>query len=307
MEAYSEAPGDAQNRAAQAHNAAAHQAEPAQNVNAQARGTSKKRVDDASLAKLVAEENASRAKFPRYPGLERWELIEKMGDGAFSNVYRARDLQGDAGEVAIKVVRKYEMNSMQVSVIAFDERIHVALLSHSFSDMYFTTSCCVPYVLSAFEFVFLFQSSFTLLSIARVTLQSFATGYQHLGDCSPNREIGIYIRNSKRLRKQQRCEYHSLLSKCCLSISHAALLCLSLRIRLSVHSRQISSQGYWTDANRFSSAVEHPERSPNHAPTGPPEYNQARRLFRIEAVLLHRSRTCPGWRVVPPDCPPHIL
>lgn len=39
-----------------------------------------------------------------------------MGDGAFSNVYRARDLQGDYGEVAIKVVRKYEMNNMQVSV-----------------------------------------------------------------------------------------------------------------------------------------------------------------------------------------------
>ncbi|GAO13708.1 hypothetical protein UVI_02018090 [Ustilaginoidea virens] len=66
---------------------------------------------------LVAEENASRTKFPRYPGLERWELIEKMGDGAFSNVYRARDLLGVAGEVAIKVVRKYEMNSLQVSAI----------------------------------------------------------------------------------------------------------------------------------------------------------------------------------------------
>ncbi|EFY99172.1 CAMK/CAMK1 protein kinase [Metarhizium robertsii ARSEF 23] len=117
LEAYSEAPGDTQNRAAQAHNAAAHHVEPAQDVNAKASGTSKKRVDDASLAKLVAEENASRSKFPRYPGLERWELIEKMGDGAFSNVYRARDLQGDAGEVAIKVVRKYEMNSMQRSNI----------------------------------------------------------------------------------------------------------------------------------------------------------------------------------------------
>lgn len=70
---------------------------------------------DANLAKLVAEENASKSKFPRYPGLERWELVEKMGDGAFSNVYRARDTKGQHGEVAIKVVRKYEMNSMQVS------------------------------------------------------------------------------------------------------------------------------------------------------------------------------------------------
>lgn len=73
-----------------------------------------KRIDQASLAKLVAEENANKSKFPEYPGLDRWELVEKMGDGAFSNVYRARDLQGKYDQVAIKVVRKYEMNSMQV-------------------------------------------------------------------------------------------------------------------------------------------------------------------------------------------------
>ncbi|EMT61261.1 Serine/threonine-protein kinase srk1 [Fusarium odoratissimum] len=78
-----------------------------------ARSKSKKRVDDEKLAKLIAEENASKSKFPRYPGLERWELVDKMGDGAFSNVYRARDTTGQQGEVAIKVVRKYEMNSMQ--------------------------------------------------------------------------------------------------------------------------------------------------------------------------------------------------
>ena len=80
------------------------------------RSKSKKHYDDERLAKLIAEENASKSKFPRYPGLERWELVDKMGDGAFSNVYRARDTTGEQGEVAIKVVRKYEMNSMQVSI-----------------------------------------------------------------------------------------------------------------------------------------------------------------------------------------------
>ena len=112
-DAYSEAPGNGQNRAAQAGNAAAHHVEPAQKVKNEP--AKSRRVDEANLAKLVAEENASKSKFPRYPGLERWDLREKMGDGAFSNVYRARDLQGDYGEVAIKVVRKYEMNNMQVS------------------------------------------------------------------------------------------------------------------------------------------------------------------------------------------------
>ncbi|KAK3898814.1 kinase-like domain-containing protein [Staphylotrichum tortipilum] len=72
-----------------------------------------KRIPDENIAKLVAEENESKSKFPAYPGLERWELLEKMGDGAFSNVYRARDREGHKGEVAIKVVRKFEMNKMQ--------------------------------------------------------------------------------------------------------------------------------------------------------------------------------------------------
>lgn len=114
-EAYSEAPGAGQHRAAQAGHVAAHHVEPAQNVQSKAAPKSK-RVEEANLAKLIAEENATKSKFPRYPGLERWELVEKMGDGAFSNVYRARDTTGQEGaEVAIKVVRKYEMNSMQVS------------------------------------------------------------------------------------------------------------------------------------------------------------------------------------------------
>jgi hypothetical protein len=112
--AFSEAPGDAQNRIAQADHMAAHRAESAQNVH-QTHSSRSKRVDETELARLVAEENASKSKFPKYPGLERWQLLEKMGDGAFSNVYRARDLQGEYGEVGIKVVRKYEMNSMQVS------------------------------------------------------------------------------------------------------------------------------------------------------------------------------------------------
>ena len=75
-----------------------------------------KKIDTEDLARLVAEENESKGKLPRYPGLERWQLLEKMGDGAFSNVYRARDTEGQAGEVAIKVVRKFEMNSSQVSM-----------------------------------------------------------------------------------------------------------------------------------------------------------------------------------------------
>lgn len=115
-DAYSVQPADMQNRVAQADGVAAHHVEANQNASS-SRSKSKKGTDP-HVAKIVQEENESRSKFPKYPGLERWQLLEKMGDGAFSNVYRAADREGNAGEVAIKVVRKFEMNNMQVSVLS---------------------------------------------------------------------------------------------------------------------------------------------------------------------------------------------
>ena len=107
---YSAAAVDNRNQAAKAGHAAAGA------VEAQQRRDQKKQDYDASvLERIVAEERESKGKLPRYPGLERWTLVEKMGDGAFSNVYRAKDNNGQYGEVAIKVVRKFEMNSTQVS------------------------------------------------------------------------------------------------------------------------------------------------------------------------------------------------
>lgn len=109
-------PGDGnKNRVAQANDVAAHHADPAIESSRSRSG------HDHHVAKIVQEESETRSKFPKYPGLERWELLEKMGDGAFSNVYRAKDLTGDAGEVAIKVVRKFEMNNMQVSRVRLVE------------------------------------------------------------------------------------------------------------------------------------------------------------------------------------------
>jgi serine/threonine-protein kinase RCK2 len=63
--------------------------------------------------KIVEEERLASEKMPNYPGLsERFQLICKMGDGAFSNVYKAR-VRKTGQKVAIKVVRKYEMNGNQ--------------------------------------------------------------------------------------------------------------------------------------------------------------------------------------------------
>lgn len=99
---------DNRNVAAQAGGAAAKAAGDKQKFQDRT-----KDLDPSVIERIVAEERESKGKLPKYPGLERWILLEKMGDGAFSNVYRAKDSTGQTGEVAIKVVRKFEMNSSQ--------------------------------------------------------------------------------------------------------------------------------------------------------------------------------------------------
>ena len=114
---YSAANIDNRNVAAQAGGVAAKAAGDHQKAAANGGSVERKKDFDPSvLERIVAEERESKGKLPKYPGLERWTLIEKMGDGAFSNVYRAKDNTGQRGEVAIKVVRKFEMNSNQVSM-----------------------------------------------------------------------------------------------------------------------------------------------------------------------------------------------
>ena len=107
---------DNRNRAAQAGEKAAKFAGDDQRIHAAGSSAERnKDLDPSVIERIVAEERESQGKLPRYPGLDRWTLLEKMGDGAFSNVYRAKDNTGRYGEAAIKVVRKFEMNSTQVS------------------------------------------------------------------------------------------------------------------------------------------------------------------------------------------------
>ena len=112
---YSAANVDNRNVAAKAGGAAAKAAGDKQRIDGGGGTVDRgKDMDPSVIERIVAEERESQGKLPRYPGLERWTLLEKMGDGAFSNVYRARESNGKGPEVAIKVVRKFEMNSTQV-------------------------------------------------------------------------------------------------------------------------------------------------------------------------------------------------
>ncbi|CAG8594230.1 17923_t:CDS:2 [Dentiscutata erythropus] len=74
--------------------------------------TEEKVDNDTAVARIVAEEREQRSKLPNYPGLERYRLLQKMGDGAFSNVYKATNVVTNE-KVAIKVVRKRELNNAQ--------------------------------------------------------------------------------------------------------------------------------------------------------------------------------------------------
>ncbi|CAO1612936.1 unnamed protein product [Sympodiomycopsis kandeliae] len=97
--------------AATAAQQAQAQAQAAATGNGNGKGESQQYTKDAE--RMVEQERQAAEKLPNYPGLnERFTLLSKMGDGAFSNVYKARDKQ-TGQKVAIKVVRKYELNSNQ--------------------------------------------------------------------------------------------------------------------------------------------------------------------------------------------------
>ncbi|OAD07271.1 hypothetical protein MUCCIDRAFT_137550, partial [Mucor lusitanicus CBS 277.49] len=69
------------------------------------------------LANLLVEaDNKRRSQLPQYPGLERFEMIRKLGDGAFSNVFEARDLK-TGKKVAIKVAQKSHPNDKRANIM----------------------------------------------------------------------------------------------------------------------------------------------------------------------------------------------
>jgi serine/threonine protein kinase len=61
---------------------------------------------------IVNEEREAKGKMPVYKGLDNLKFLDKMGDGAFSNVYKAID-STTGKKCAVKIVRKYELNSSQ--------------------------------------------------------------------------------------------------------------------------------------------------------------------------------------------------
>ncbi|KAJ7068119.1 kinase-like domain-containing protein [Mycena amicta] len=74
--------------------------------------SAEEKMSREAAEQIVQQEREQKSQMPSYKGLENFKIVEKMGDGAFSNVYHAIDLTTNK-KVAVKVVRKYELNSSQ--------------------------------------------------------------------------------------------------------------------------------------------------------------------------------------------------
>ncbi|TFK85887.1 Pkinase-domain-containing protein [Polyporus arcularius HHB13444] len=100
-----------QQRAAEQQNRQQKEAQQQQQQQQQTQKTSSPKYKE-HVEQIVQEEREAKGKMPVYKGLESYKLVEKMGDGAFSNVYKAIDLRSGQ-KVAVKVVRKYELSASQ--------------------------------------------------------------------------------------------------------------------------------------------------------------------------------------------------
>ncbi|OBA20063.1 Pkinase-domain-containing protein [Metschnikowia bicuspidata var. bicuspidata NRRL YB-4993] len=83
---------------------------------------------DAVANQIVEEERRQRNNANRNPRLDHYEFLEKLGEGAFSIVYKAHHKK-NGNEVAIKVLRKYQMDDAQKQAV-LKEVIIMRQLSH---------------------------------------------------------------------------------------------------------------------------------------------------------------------------------
>lgn len=65
---------------------------------------------------IVEQERLQRARSVKYPNLDNYEVMEKMGEGAFSIVYKARHIPSQQF-VAIKILRKFQMDQTQKQAV----------------------------------------------------------------------------------------------------------------------------------------------------------------------------------------------
>lgn len=269
-------------------------------------GQGGKAYDETVLARIVAEEKESRERLPRYPGLERWILLEKMGDGAFSNVYRARDSTGEFDQVAIKVVRKYELNAAQVCTYHF--------------LLFCSSNISLPSLFS-------FSRSQGGLKLSEWGL-FWEPFDQHLGDFFL-RVMTIFMRTSRRCQKQLRCaRFLKCLLSTKISLAHyplpfpeknTILVVFPIIVFFYLYQDFLASfmflhildSQYPKDCLdcelTYFIASKYPQRSTNNARSSTREHRLPDFIFGISELLLSNLGALLRWRIIPPNCASHLL
>ncbi|ORZ20332.1 kinase-like domain-containing protein [Absidia repens] len=92
-------------------------------------------TSSSSCGEPLNRAKTKKEHIPVYPGLERYKLLEKLGDGAFSDVYKALE-QNTQEKVAIKIIRKLEMNTGQRSRVLREVQIMRSLQHDSIISLY---------------------------------------------------------------------------------------------------------------------------------------------------------------------------
>ncbi|KAG2013416.1 CAMK/CAMK1 protein kinase [Coprinopsis cinerea AmutBmut pab1-1] len=146
---------------------------------------------------IVNQERAEKSKMPTYKGLESYTLLEKMGDGAFSNVYKAVEHSTNR-KVAVKVVRKYELNASQRANILKEVQIMRGIQHPSIVKLYSFSESPEHYflVLELMEGGELFHQIVKLTyfseNLSRHVILQVAHGIRHLHE-----ERGVVHRDIK--------------------------------------------------------------------------------------------------------------
>lgn len=93
-------------------------------------GSNKAKKYEAAVTKIVQEESKAKSRLPEYEGLsQKYALLKKLGEGAFSHVYKA--VNKETGQhVAIKIVRKFELSQVQKASVLKEVQI-MRTLNHS--------------------------------------------------------------------------------------------------------------------------------------------------------------------------------
>lgn len=132
-----------------------------------------------------------------FPGLERYEVMEKMGEGAFSVVYKAQDKRTGAF-VAIKILRKYQMEDAQQQAVLKEVAI-MRQLTHPNVVLFIEFLHCDRYYYIVQELVaggeiFAAIVNYTYLSenLARHVVYQVARAVRYLHE-----EVGIVHRDIK--------------------------------------------------------------------------------------------------------------